>query len=102
MAVFTLPRNGSGKSTLLIALRDSLIPGFPPSVRVLLVSQTEEDSSSDLKEGETSGTVLEKVIATDKKRMRAVREFEGQSVAFSRPSKSRRERELIAFDIGSG
>ncbi|KAL7414181.1 P-loop containing nucleoside triphosphate hydrolase protein [Mrakia frigida] len=70
-----LGRNGSGKSTLLLALRDSLIPGFPPSVRVLLVSQTEEDSSPDLKDG-GGGTVLEKVIATDRKRVRAVREFD--------------------------
>lgn len=77
---FLLARNGTGKSTLLSALRDGLIPGLPPTVRILLVSQTEEDSSPDLKNNAVNSSatmsVLEKVIASDRPRARAMREFE--------------------------
>ncbi|KAF1807966.1 ABC transporter domain-containing protein [Eremomyces bilateralis CBS 781.70] len=38
-------RNGVGKSTLLRAMADSLIPGIPPSIRILLLGQTQSDAS---------------------------------------------------------
>jgi len=75
-------RNGTGKSTLFLALRDNLIPGFPPSVRVLLVSQTESDSASvsggtvdDVALDEIS--VMDKVISSDRVRAKAMDDFEG-------------------------
>ena len=77
-----LERNGTGKSTLFLALRDNLIPGFPPSVRVLLVSQTESDTASvtggsvdDAALDEIS--VLDKVISSDRVRAKAMADFEG-------------------------
>jgi ATP-binding cassette subfamily F protein 3 len=77
-----LVRNGTGKSTLFFALRDDLIPGFPPSVRVLLVSQTESDTASvsggtvdDVALDELS--VLDKVISSDRVRAKAMGDLEG-------------------------
>ena len=78
-------RNGTGKSTLFLALRDNLIPGFPPSVRVLLVSQTESDSASisggnvdDVALDEIS--VMDKVISSDRVRAKAMDDFEGRQL----------------------
>lgn len=75
-------RNGTGKSTLFLALRDNLIPGFPQSVRVLLVSQTESDSASvsggtvdDVALDEIS--VMDKVISSDRVRAKAMDDVEG-------------------------
>ncbi|WVQ84280.1 hypothetical protein IAT38_006432 [Cryptococcus sp. DSM 104549] len=36
-------RNGSGKSTLLLAIAERIIPGIAPSVRIVYVSQLEQD-----------------------------------------------------------
>jgi len=62
-------------------LRDNLIPGFPPSVRVLLVSQTESDTASvsggtvdDVALDEIS--VMDKVISSDRVRAKAMADFE--------------------------
>ena len=84
----TLTRNGTGKSTLFLALRDNLIPGFPPSVRVLLVSQTESDSASvsggavdDITLDEIS--VMDKVISSDRVRAKAMADFEGRELFYT-------------------
>ena len=62
-----------------------MIPGFPPSVRVLLVSQTESDSASvsggnvdDVALDEIS--VMDKVISSDRVRAKAMDDFEGRQL----------------------
>ena len=69
-------------------MRDNLIPGFPPSVRVLLVSQTESDTASvsggyvdDVALDEIS--VMDKVISSDRVRAKAMADFEGRHLFYT-------------------
>lgn len=71
----------SHHQALLRALADNLIPGLPPSVRILLVSQLDSENVvlEARRDGETA-SVLEAVLRSDAQRLRAERESEGEHV----------------------
>ncbi|KAH8835834.1 P-loop containing nucleoside triphosphate hydrolase protein [Flagelloscypha sp. PMI_526] len=70
-------RNGTGKSTLLQALADNLIPGLPQNLVILLVSQLDTDQSLAESAGDDKNkTVLQVLIDSDRKRVRAQKEVE--------------------------
>lgn len=76
-----MSRNGCGKSTVLKALADRLIPGIPPSLRIHIVSQVEEDSSEsgnrDSHSGSKAGpgqSALQRVLDGHVERTKALRE----------------------------
>jgi len=81
-----MSRNGCGKSTVLKALADRLIPGIPPSLRIHIVSQVEEDSSksgdTDSHSGSKTGpgqSALQRVLDGHVERAKALRERTSKS-----------------------
>ncbi|KZO96205.1 P-loop containing nucleoside triphosphate hydrolase protein [Calocera viscosa TUFC12733] len=103
-----LGRNGTGKSTLFTALREGLIPGLPSNVRIVLVSQTLADSFGEEGDAEKNdkATVLERVIAMDRVRTKALKQFEGASTcsiklsaAVESHSASRIQRTVSAYEL---
>lgn len=73
-------RNGTGKSTLLTAINDKLIPGIPPSLRILLLSQVEDSTRAS--EDETL-SVLEHVVRGDKERYAQIQRQKGTLLKLS-------------------
>lgn len=68
-------RNGCGKSTVLQAIADKLIPGIPPTLRIHIVSQVEENSQeSDI----ADRTALQRVLDGHVERTSALREKSGK------------------------
>ena len=86
-------RNGTGKSTLLKALAQRKVPGVPENLRILLLGQTRLDSL-DLTAGEqetekaqvvgqTSQSVLQYVVTSDRRREQTIRREQRKSVTSS-------------------
>jgi ATP-binding cassette subfamily F protein 3 len=63
-------RNGCGKSTVLQAIADKLIPGIPPSLRIHIVSQINEE----VEVGNEGQTALQRVLDGHVERTDALRE----------------------------
>lgn len=69
-------RNGTGKTTLFTAIAQKLIPGLPPQLRVLLLSQVDDSNRAD-----QSTSVLDHVVRGDKERLHQVQRFEALTAA---------------------
>ncbi|GAA5910406.1 ABC-F family ATP-binding cassette domain-containing protein [Sporobolomyces salmoneus] len=89
-------RNGTGKSTLLTAISDKLIPGIPPSLRILLLSQVEDSARSSQ---DTTLTVLEHVVRGDKERFKQVQRNEALTKAVESTSMVETERIVCKLEL---
>ncbi|EIN06700.1 P-loop containing nucleoside triphosphate hydrolase protein [Punctularia strigosozonata HHB-11173 SS5] len=70
-------RNGTGKSTLLYALGEGLIPGLPPTLKIILVSQTAGVERYDLETNPGYGAqdALHFVLDSDHERKQVAEDF---------------------------
>ncbi|KAF8336560.1 P-loop containing nucleoside triphosphate hydrolase protein [Cantharellus anzutake] len=63
-------RNGEGKSVLLRAISNKLIPGIPENIRILLVTQIQEEGSDA-----DRLTIVQSVIKADARREQALTQY---------------------------